>query len=260
MEFKHKKSLGQNFLKNPQVLQKIVDSVVVKENDLVIEVGPGQGSLTKYLVNYKCDILAFEIDLRVKDYLDKIAYDKLTVVYQDILQVDFSNYDLTKYDKIHVIANIPYYITTPIIEKIIDSKLGECDLTLMVQKEVAERFCAFPGNNEYGAFTVYLSYYYDRQKIIDVPAKDFEPAPKVDSAVVKLTRKNIGKKVSNELEFFNFVKECFQFKRKNIRNNLKKYDLNKIGMVLKNYGHDLNNRAEDFSVLEFIDLYNILKN
>ena len=249
MGFQYKKSLGQNFLQDNNVLNKIVASVSVGNNDLIIEIGPGHGALTKKLVDVGCDVLAFEIDLRVKEYLDKINCSNLKVVYQDILQVDFR--------EIHVIANIPYYITTPIIEKIINSNINEVDMTLMVQKEVADRFSAKPGSQDYGSVSVYLNYFYDISTLTNVSRHAFYPVPNVDSAVIKLVRHN-KYQVTNEEKFFKFVKQCFQFKRKNIRNNLKGYDLEKVSIVLKNYGHDLSSRAEEFSMIEFIDLYNSL--
>lgn len=257
MGFQYKKSLGQNFLQDNNILNKIVASVSVGNNDLIIEIGPGHGALTKKLVDMGCDVLAFEVDLRVKEYLDKINCFNLKVVYQDILQVDFREYDFSKYDKIHVIANIPYYITTPIIEKIINSNINEVDMTLMVQKEVADRFSAKPGSQDYGSVSVYLNYFYDISTLTNVSRHAFYPVPNVDSAVIKLVRHN-KYQVTNEEKFFKFVKQCFQYKRKNIRNNLKGYDLEKVSLVLKNYGHDLSSRAEEFSIIEFIDLYNSL--
>ena len=251
MGFQYKKNLGQNFLQDNNVLNKIVASVSVGNNDLIIEIGPGHGALTKKLVDMGCDVLAFEIDLRVKEYLDKISCSNLKVVYQDILQVDFREYDFSKY------ANIPYYITTPIIEKIISSNINEVDMTLMVQKEVADRFSAKPGSQEYGSVSVYLNYFYDISTLTNVSRYAFYPVPNVDSAVIKLVRHN-KYQVNNEEKFFKFVKQCFLYKRKNIRNNLKGYDLEKVSIVLKNYGHDLSSRAEEFSMIEFIDLYNSL--
>ena len=129
----------------------------------------------------------------------------------------------------------------------------------MVQKEVADRLSANPGSESYGYFSVYLQYYYNVEKICNVSKSAFYPVPKVDSALIRLSIKN-NKITINEKAFFNFVKECFRFKRKNIKNNLTNYDLDKINNILNKYNHSLNNRAEDFSLEEFIDLFNNLKN
>lgn len=258
-KFKFKKSLGQNFLQDENVLKKIINEVHVSNDDLIIEIGPGHGALTKYLVNLGCDVLAFEIDNEVKPYLEKIKNDNLKIIFQDFMTVNLTDYELNKYKKIWIVANIPYYITTPIIERIIDSNINESCMILMVQNEVADRFSAKNGSNLYGSITVYLDYYYNVSKLFVVPKKAFYPVPKVDSAIIKLERKenivDLDKK-----EFFRLVRDSFQFKRKNIRNNLRNYDLVKIEDVLKNYNHSLQSRAEEFSLEEFIDIYNAVKN
>ena len=147
-----------------------------------------------------------------------------------------------------------YYITTPIIEKIITSNLSEKACVLMVQKEVADRFSASCGSRDYGSISVFLDYYYNVDKLFEVPRKAFYPVPNVDSAVIKLTRKNRDVSLDEE-KFFKFVKSAFQFKRKNLRNNLRNYDLEKINSVLINYNHSLQNRAEEISLEEFIEIY-----
>ena len=168
-EFKHKHSLGQNFLKDKGVLAKIIDSVDVKEEDLIIEVGPGQGALTKFLKLFKANLRCFEVDTRVKKYLDSFEDEKTKVIYNDFMKVDLE--EETKdidYKDLYVIANLPYYITTPIIEKMISSPLNVKAMVLMVQNEVADRLSAKPGSKEYGAITVYLNYYYNVEKLFFV--------------------------------------------------------------------------------------------
>lgn len=255
MDLKSKHSLGQNFLKDDVVLDKIIDSVNVNCDDVIIEIGPGMGALTNRLKNFNIKLICFEIDLRTKPYLDKFIDDNTKVVYEDFMNVNLNEY--IENNNIHVVANIPYYITTPIIEKIIKSNLNVVDMTLMVQKEVANRLSSKPSSSDYGYFTVYLNYYFDVFKLFDVDKKSFNPIPKVDSAVIKLTRSNI-KKADNEELFFKLIKDAFKMKRKNLKNNLVGYELNKIDKVLGNYGHNLSNRAEDISVLEFIDIANNL--
>jgi len=253
-DFKHKHSLGQNFLKDKNVLTKIIDSVDIKEDDLIIEVGPGQGALTKYLKLFKANLICYEVDIRVKKDLDKYLDDKTRVIFNDFLKADILN-DIKdiKYNNLYIVANLPYYITTPIIEKVINDKLDVKEMVLMVQNEVADRLSAKPGSKDYGSISVLLSYYYDIEKLFFVSRKCFDPVPNVDSAVIKFSKKN---KVynCNEVIFKKFVRDCFAMKRKNLRNNLKKYDINVIENILKSYGLDLQSRAEQVPLNCFIDI------
>lgn len=253
--FKTKKSLGQNFLIDTSIVDRIIKSVDVKDNEKILEVGPGIGYLTKELKSFNSDLTCFEIDLDTKKYLDKLVDDKTKVIYKDFMQVDLNEY-YNKDDKIHVIANIPYYITTPIIEKIIDSKLNILDMTLMVQKEVADRLSSKPKSSEYGYITVYLNYYFEVNKLFNVDKSCFNPAPKVDSAIIQLKKKDKVK--VNEEVFFKLIKDSFKLKRKNLRNNLREYDLDKIETILSNHGLSLTARAEELSLDVFIDIANNL--
>ena len=255
-EFRFKKRYGQNFLTDKNTIDKIINNIKIIGKTLIIEIGPGNGALTKRLVKLNSDILCFEIDQELKPELDKINSPNLKIIYKDFLTIDLLDY-IKGYEEIYVIANIPYYITTPIIEKIIKSKLNIKFMILMVQKEVADRLSAKPGSNDYGYFTVYLSYYYTVSKISNVSRKLFYPVPNVDSALIKLEIKENRIKVDEE-KFFKFVKECFRFKRKNIKNNFLNKDLNIVNNVLSKYNHNLSNRAEDFTLVEFIDLFNSL--
>ena len=256
-EFKHKHSLGQNFLKDKGVLAKIIDSCDVHEADLVIEIGPGQGALTKFLKLYHCNLICFEIDERVKPFLRLYEDDKTKIIFKDIMDVNIKEEikDI-KYNKLYIIANLPYYITTPIIDKMIDSGLDIEAMVLMVQNEVANRLSAKTNTKDYGMMTVKLNYYYDVFKLFVVNRKSFEPAPNVDSAVIKLSKKEKELKADNEDIFFRLVKDSFMMKRKNIRNNLKKYDLDKVEEVLASYNLDLNCRAENIPLNCFIDMAN----
>ena len=257
-DFKHKHSLGQNFLKDKKVLIKIIDSVDVKEDDLIIEVGPGQGALTKYLKLFRANLRCYEIDKRVKKYLDSFIDEKTEIIYEDFLNVDLNKQvkDI-KYNDLYVIANLPYYITTPIIEKIINSKIDVKAMVLMVQNEVADRLAAKPGSKDYGAITVYLNYYFDVEKLFVVNRNSFDPVPNVDSAVIKLARKDNKYQVNEDL-FFKFVKDAFAMKRKNLKNNLSKYDLKLIEPILSKYNLTLQDRAENVSLECFIEIVNNL--
>lgn len=256
-EFKHKHSLGQNFLKDKNVLMKIVDSVDVQDDDLIIEVGPGHGALTKYLKLFHANLRCFEVDTRVKPYLDKFEDDKTKVIYNDFLKVNLEEETKDiKYNDLYVIANLPYYITTPIIEKMIESPLNVKAMVLMVQNEVADRLCAKCGSKDYGSISVYLNYYYKVEKLFFVSRKAFDPEPKVDSAVIKLEKRDKELSLINKNVFFKIVRDSFAMKRKNLRNNLKNYDLEIINKVLNNYGLDVSSRAEQVPLECFVDISN----
>ena len=157
MKFNYKKSLGQNFLMDKNKINQIIESIEVGENDLIVEIGPGAGAITKELIKKNCDVLCFEIDIRLKDILSKIDSDKLEIVYQDFLTINLSNYiNYSKYKKIIFVGNLPYYITTAIINKIIDYNHAD-EIVIMVQKEVAERFMAKPNSKKYNSCAVIIS-------------------------------------------------------------------------------------------------------
>jgi len=256
MKFKAKKSLGQNFLIDNTIIDRIIKSVDVKENEKILEIGPGKGYLTKYLKKFNQELTCFEIDKDTLPYLEILMDDKTKIIYQDFLTVNLNEY-YKKSDSIHVIANIPYYITTPIIEHIIKSNLNILDMTLMVQKDVADRLTSKPGSREYGYISVYLNYYFNLEKLFDVDKTCFSPVPKVDSAIIKLSKKESKYDVNEEI-FFKLIKDAFKMKRKNLRNNLKEYDLNKISKTLIKYNLDLTARAEELSINIFIDIANNL--
>lgn len=250
-ELKAKKSLGQNFLKDEIVLQKIANSILVNKDDLLIEIGPGMGALSKYLVKKDCLVVAFEIDKRMEQFLKLLP---LEVYYQDFLQVDIVEFlEKRNFKNLYVIANIPYYITTPIIEHIMVSGIIPKEMTLLVQKEVADRFSSKVHQHERGFFTVYLEHYFDVEKLFDVSPQSFSPAPKVMSSVVHFKRKdNI---TSLPPEFLSFVKKAFQQKRKTLKNNWRDYDWNKIYNVLRKYGYQEQVRAEDIPYEIFVEIF-----
>ena len=256
MKFDYKKSLGQNFLKDNNIINKIVDSINPDCDDLIIEIGPGSGAITKKLINKKCDVICFEIDKRLESILNEIKSDNLNIVFEDFLKVDLSKYNFKKYNRLFFVGNLPYYITTAIINKIINES-NPYEITIMIQKEVANRFMAKPKTKEYSSISVFLQYNFDIKKVCDVSKNCFEPVPKVDSTVIKLIKKNTTY-VNNEELFYKLVRDSFTQKRKNLRNNLKKYNLDKIEFILKKYNKDLTCRAEELSIEEFIEISNYL--
>ena len=259
--FKFKKSFGQNFLKDQNIIKDIVNKTNILPNSLVIEVGPGSGVLTKELAKVAKNVLAYEIDTRLEETLDETLreFKNIDIIYDDFLNRNIQN-DIARYqyDNIYFVANLPYYITTPIIVKLIESKINFRACTTMVQKEVADRFSAHPKTRDYGSITVFLNYYYDIDKLLFVSRDAFIPKPNVDSMVISLKEKENRLKVKNEVFFFQLVRDSFRFKRKNIKNNLKNYDLNIIFEVLKKYDMDLTVRAEELSLEIFVDLANSL--
>lgn len=255
--FEYKKSLGQNFLKDNNIINKIVDSINTNKDDLIIEIGPGDGSLTKELVKKDSDVLCFEIDERLKKSLESIDSKHLNIIFDDFLRVNLKDYISDKYKRLFFVGNLPYYITTAIINKITNES-NPYEITIMIQKEVANRFMAKPGSREYSSISVYLQYNFDITKVCDVSKNSFEPIPKVDSMVIKLKSKN-KEYVKDEELFYKIVKDSFKQKRKNLRNNLRSYDLDKIENILTSINKTLQNRAEELSVNDFIYLSNEYK-
>ena len=255
--FDYKKSLGQNFLKDKNIINKISESIKPTEEDLIVEIGPGAGALTNELVKKNCDVICFEIDTRLKEILEAIDYPRLKIVFNDFLKVNLKEYiDETKYKHIYFVGNLPYYITTAIINKIIDES-NPYEITVMVQKEVGDRFMSKPNSRDYGSLSVFLQYNFDVTRVVNVNKRCFEPVPKVDSVVVKLS-KNKKWEANNEEKFYKLVKDSFKQKRKNLRNNLRNYDLTKVEDVLKKYNKDLTARAESLSIEQFVEISNNL--
>lgn len=255
--FDFKKSLGQNFLKDENIIRKIVSEITATKDDLIIEIGPGAGAITKHLSALHTNVICFEIDKRLKEDLDKYKTDKLDIIYDDFLKIDLKE-TLKKYNykNITFIGNLPYYITTAIINKITEQSNPK-EIIIMIQKEVAERFMAKPNTKEYSSISVFLQYNYDIKKVTLVSKECFIPKPKVDSMVIKLTKKT-DSKVINKEQFYKLIKDSFTQKRKNLRNNLKNYDKEKLEKILKTLNKDLTFRAEQLSIDDFIEISNNL--
>ena len=260
-DFKFKKKFGQNFIVDENVIDKIINSAGIDSDTLVIEIGPGAGSLTYKLCGVAGSVLCYEIDDSLKDILSSnlSSFSNVNVKYIDFLEADVLS-DLKNYNfsKIYVVANLPYYITTPIIVKIIEDKIPVDKIVVMVQKEVGDRFKAIPGSKDYSSLSVYLNYYFDVNKLMDISRNIFIPKPNVDSIIVEFKRKNDLYKLNSEDLFFKLVRDSFKQKRKTLRNNLKGYDLDKVLEVLSRYGYDLNVRAENLPIQVFVDISNNL--
>ena len=259
--FNFKKKFGQNFIIDENIINNIVDKSEIDKDTLVIEIGPGAGSLTSKLVKKAKHVLCYEIDTTLENIIKEVLKEDTNydIIYNDFLKANV-NEDLRKYEykKIYVIANLPYYITTPIIIKLIEDNVNVDKIVVMVQKEVGDRFKAKPGTKDYSSLSIFLNYYFNIKKMLDVSKNVFIPKPNVDSIVVEFDKKEIKQELKNKELFFRLIRDSFTQKRKTLRNNLKTYDLIKIEEILKNYNMDLSVRAEQISIDIFIDIANNL--
>lgn len=267
-ETKAKKKFGQNFLIDENVVDTIVDSAEITEKDLIIEIGPGLGTLTKRLCKKAGQVVAIEIDREVIKILETelVEYDNLKIVNEDVLKVDMNKLieEHSMGGSVKVVANLPYYITTPIVMMLLEGRYPIDEIEIMIQKEVADRFLATPSGREYGAITVAINYYSEIEHIIDVPSVSFLPAPKVDSAVVMLKVNKELPKVNDEKFLFNVVKGAFGKRRKTLVNSLGTAGLEgvskeRVGEVLRELDIDENIRAEKISLKNFINIADRLK-
>ena len=260
-EFYFKKKFGQNFIIDENIINAIIEKAELDQECMVIEIGPGAGSLTYKLSKAVKKVLCYEIDMGLKEVLENNLKDcsNVEIKFEDFLKAqvidDLKNY---QYKKLYVVANLPYYITTPIISKIIEDKIPVDRIVIMVQKEVGDRLRALPGSRDYGSLSIYINYYFEVHKILDVSRNVFIPKPNVDSIVVELTKKENREVLLDENIFFQLVRDSFKQKRKTLRNNLKAYPLEVIERVLKPYQLDLSVRAEQLSIEIFVEIANEL--
>lgn len=269
--FTFKKSFGQNFLTDTNILQKIVDTAEIDDQVNVIEIGPGIGALTEFLAERAAEVMAFEIDHRLVPILaDTLRdFDNVTVVNEDILKVDlaqhiqnFKNPDLP----IKVVANLPYYITTPILMHLIESGIPFSEFVVMMQKEVADRISAQPNTKAYGSLSIAVQYYMTAKVAFIVPRTVFVPAPNVDSAILKMVRRpEPAVEVEDESFFFKISKASFTHRRKTLWNNLTGYFgkteevKDKLTKALNQAGLSPSVRGEALSLEEFASLADALK-
>ncbi|MEY2928943.1 MAG: S-adenosylmethionine-6-N,N-adenosyl (rRNA) dimethyltransferase [Pseudomonadota bacterium] len=248
-----KKKFGQNFLKDAAIIHSIIQSINPLPNDLLIEIGPGLGALTKPLLEKTNRLLAIELDRDIVSWMEN-EYSKknITIFNEDVLNFNFNQFD----QKIRIVGNLPYNISTPILFKCIDNILNIKDLHFMLQKEVVDRMIAIPSSPEYGRLSVMLQYYFAMEHLVDVPKESFEPEPKVESSFVRLIPYEQYPFIANNIEqFARIVKEAFSQRRKTIRNTLKSFisenDFEKIGI-------NPQLRAENLSVSDFVKISNYL--
>ena len=255
-----KKKFGQNFIIDNNIINNIVNSAAIDSDTLVIEVGPGMGALTNELVKVAKNVLCYEIDTTLKPILEKIDAPNLEIIFADFLKRNVLN-DIKKYEYKHLylVANLPYYITTPILMKIIDENIPVEKIVVMVQKEVGDRFKAKEGSKDYSSLSIIFNYNYNIKKLMDISRHVFIPEPNVDSIVLGFENKKKKEFIKNPQLFYQLIRDAFTQKRKNLRNNLKKYDLEKVEKILSNHGFDLSARAEQINYKIFIEIANNLE-
>ncbi len=268
-QFRFQKKFGQNFLIDTKVLEKIVTAAGITEEDYVLEIGPGIGTMTQYLCEAARGVTAVEIDSRLIPILNETLkdYDNIEIINQDILKMDIEALAKEKNSgaPIKVVANLPYYITTPIIMELFESHAPIASITVMVQKEVADRMKESPGSKEYGALSLAVQYYARPEIILQVPPGCFMPQPKVGSAVVRLLRYDRPPvEVRDEKLMFQLIRASFNQRRKTLANGLNNFPAialskEQIESCIKELGVPVNIRGEQLSLEQFAELCNIIK-
>ena len=264
--FDFQKKFGQNFLIDSHVLEKIIDAANITKDDFVLEIGPGIGTMTQYLSEHAREVMAVEIDHNLIPILKETlaGYDNVEVLNEDILKVDIGKIAEKKNQgrPIKVVANLPYYITTPIIMGLFESHVPVESITVMVQKEVADRMQTGPGSKDYGALSLAVQYYAEPEIVANVPPNCFMPRPKVGSAVIRLKRhKEPPVQVQNEKLMFRLIRASFNQRRKTMANGLKNsqelnYTKEQVESAISACGLPLNIRGEALSLEQFAALTN----
>lgn len=267
---KANKNLGQNFLVSNDAINQIVNSGEIEKDDLIIEIGPGLGTLTKELLEKAKKVICVELDNKMVEILNErfSLYDNLEILNQDILKTDLK--EIIKKEKnqnnikdVKIIANLPYYITTPIIMKLLEEKLDLKSITVMIQKEVAERLIATPGEKNTGAITYTVYYYAEAKKITEVPNTSFIPEPEVTSEVIRLDiRKDPPVETKNTEMMFKIIKNAFMQRRKTLLNSLTNTKIfnnkDEGAKILKTLNLSENIRAEELTLKNFAEITDLL--
>jgi 16S rRNA (adenine1518-N6/adenine1519-N6)-dimethyltransferase len=245
------KALGQNFLRDENVLHKIMESLDLRIDDVIVEIGPGQGALTNHLCNTPVKLIAIEVDERAVRLLRERFGEKLELMHRDVLEVNLGELAERNSRKVRIVGNIPYYLTSEILFWLFDARTAVADATLMMQFEVARRLIAPPKNKEYGILSIFTQFYTECEMLFKVSRNCFFPKPEVDSAVVRFAFKEQLPDCDEKL-FRSIVRSTFGQRRKTLRNGLKSmgYD----DSVLDHISFDLKRRPEDLSVDEFLNL------
>ncbi|MEI3604559.1 16S rRNA (adenine(1518)-N(6)/adenine(1519)-N(6))-dimethyltransferase RsmA [Pseudogracilibacillus sp. SE30717A] len=265
--FSFKKSLGQNFIIDANILRKMIHAAQIDQNSGVIEIGPGIGSLTEQLALIANKVIAFEIDQRLLPVLDSTLanYENVKIIHKDFLKADLHKTIKENFApdlSLHIVANLPYYITTPILMSILEQQMPIERITVMLQKEVADRMAAAPNTKEYGSLSIAVQYYTEAHIVMDVPKTVFIPQPNVISSVLQLVKREKPLvEVSNEDLFFSIVKASFRHRRKTLKNNLvsyfkETYTSEQINNVLQTVQIDGKRRGESLTIQEFALLAN----
>src|SRR5699024_1305982 len=266
--FTFKKSIGKNFIVDVNILENMIQHAGIDRTKGVIEIGPGIGALTEQLAIYADRVVAFEIDDRLLPILNEelADYPNIHMIHQNILEADVHAI-IKRYfhpeQPIHIVANLPYYITTPILTKLLRDRLPVENFTVMIQKEVADRMAAQPNSKSYGSLTIAIQYYTHPEVVMNVPKSVFIPQPNVDSSILRLTkREDPPVHIEDENYFFPFVQACFAQRRKTLRNNLAhfykdKYDKQTVSSIIQSSGLDGSRRAESLKLEEFSMLANV---
>ena len=268
--FQFQKKYGQNFLIDTRILERIVDAAQITKDDFVLEIGPGIGTMTQYLCEAAKEVAAVEIDANLIPILQETLqeYDNVEIRNEDILKTDISRLAEEKNSgrPIKVVANLPYYITTPILMRILESRLPFASITVMVQKEVADRMVVGPGTKDYGALSLAVQYYSRPEIIVQVPPSCFMPQPKVGSTVVRLTRhEKPPVQVNDEALMFRVIRASFNQRRKTLANglhNFSQFSLEKeeIESCIQSLGLPVNVRGETLTLEQFAELSNRIQN
>ena len=267
-QFSFQKKFGQNFLIDTHVLDKIIRAADIGKDDMVLEIGPGIGTMTQYLAEAAGKVVAVEIDRNLIPILHDTlgGYENVRIINEDVLKLDLRKLvqEENEGKPVKVVANLPYYITTPIIMGLFEGSVPVSSITVMVQKEVAERMKSGPGNKDYGALSLAVQYYADAYLVANVPPNCFMPRPKVGSAVIRLTRHEMATvEVEDEKLMFDIIRAAFNQRRKTLANGLNnsdKLDFPKetIVNVIKHLGKGTGVRGEMLTLKEFADLSNML--
>ena len=266
--FNFQKKFGQNFLIDSNVLEKIVKGAQVTKEDVVLEIGPGIGTMTQYLAESAKKVLAIEIDSKLIPILEDTlsGYNNVRIIHQDVLKVDLNALAEEENEGcgFKVVANLPYYITTPIIMGLFEKEVPVESITVMVQKEVADRMQVGPGTKDYGALSLAVQYYAEPEIVLEVSPNCFMPRPNVGSAVINLKRREIPPVQADAKHMFDLVRAAFQQRRKTLANGLKNaanlsYSREEVEAALTQMGLPVTVRGEALTLAQFAQLSNLLK-